>query len=174
MDFNQIIISILLFAVFLLIGLLGFFVYYLFIKNKFNNNVSTHPEDHSISEVGFCFVHREVNSTAICSICEEDICDQCVKQIDKLSLCPGHLKTYIENRWVSITNQKTTPDTPEAGVYIYNFKKELWKQQNIPTYIMNEYKINVEDDFIETYVQLYVREEDSLDLDQTINTSLKH
>ncbi|WP_417337084.1 hypothetical protein [Halobacteriovorax marinus] len=120
------------------------------------------------SGTGVCKNHETRNSVGICSICEEEFCVDCLKQIDKVNLCPEHFNTFADNIWTSITNQRTTPDNPEDGVYIYNFKKFLWKEKGIPSYILNDYKIQVENDFIETYVQLHVREKDQEELSKKI------
>jgi hypothetical protein len=54
----------------------------------------------------------------------------------------------------------TTPDTPELGLYIYNFKRELWLKKSIPSFVMTHYKINIDNDYIESFIQLNVREDD--------------
>ncbi|MDD0854653.1 hypothetical protein HBN50_16185 [Halobacteriovorax sp. GB3] len=120
------------------------------------------------ASTGFCKNHTLIQSAGVCSICEHEFCQKCIKEIDKLHLCPEHFQLYIDHKWVPITNQLTTADTPEAGVYIYNFKKKLWDQEQTPSYILNEYKINVDNDYIETYVQLHVKDSDSKDLEERL------
>lgn len=167
MDIYKIIIILLLVIITILIGIFVMIAYKYFIANY--KTKAKHPSQISVS--GLCYIHNETSSVGICSICEEDICSECVKQIDKLNLCPTHLKTYINSQWVPITNQRTTPDTPQDGVYIYQFKKNLWNTKKIPTYILNEYKINIDDDFIETYVQLYVEEGSEVTMKEEIMAS---
>jgi len=112
------------------------------------------------SSTGHCYVHKDISSSATCAICEQEICEKCVRQIDNINFCSEHVTTYISNTWSPITNQKTTPDNPTDGIYIYNFKKDIWVSEEIPCYIVTDYKINMETDQIESFVQLNVRDED--------------
>ena len=77
-----------------------------------------------------------------------------------MHFCKEHFRTFANNKWKQITDVRTTPDTPEDGLFIYNFKRDLWQDKNIPTFVMTHYKINIENDFIESFIQLNVREED--------------
>lgn len=161
-------------AVLILLLLIGFLVIaaialYFFIRKEKNSptqlplktKIPLKVINTATSSIGLCKNHIQNNSIGICSICEEEFCAQCLKEIDKVYLCPEHLKLYVSHKWTPITNQKTTPDTPESGVYIYNYKKEMWDKSKTPSFILNEYKINMEEDFVETYVQLHVKEEDA-------------
>ncbi|WP_127715342.1 hypothetical protein [Halobacteriovorax sp. HLS] len=117
-----------------------------------------------IESIGLCKNHDEKNSVGICAICEDEFCIDCLKQIESVNLCPEHFSIYASHTWSPITNQRTTPNDPNDGVYIYKFKQQIWKSNKTPSFILNEYKIQVENDFIETYVQLYVREEQKDDI----------
>ncbi|EQC42910.1 hypothetical protein M899_0082 [Bacteriovorax sp. BSW11_IV] len=177
MNFSEqkILIFLAIALVILMIGLfvLALFAVYLLYKKTKNNHhpivlppknrerVKIHPVIDATSSTGLCLNHKERNSVGICSICEQEFCAQCLKEMDKVYLCPEHFKLYTQNKWIPITNEKTTPDTPQNGVYIYNYKKNIWDKDKIPSYILNEYKINMEGDFVETYVQLHVIEDDA-------------
>jgi hypothetical protein len=123
---------------------------------------------------GHCFTHKDQPSRATCAICEQEICEQCIRQINNINFCPEHISTYVSNNWTPITNQRTTPDNPEDGIYIYDFKKDIWLQENVPSYIQTEYKINMDNDFIESFVQLHVREEDVDSLKAKVNKGKKY
>jgi hypothetical protein len=77
--------------------------------------------------------------------------------------CKDHFKTYANNKWKQITDLKTNANTPEDGVFIYDFKRKMWSKKSIPSYVLTHYKINVEEDLIESYIQLYVREENEVE-----------
>jgi len=177
LDTTLMIIIILLLILIIVLAVIAGLVLANYLKaNKSDSNSPIHRneknKDKELSTLdlgtGVCKNHERRNSVGICSICEEEFCVDCLKQIDKVNLCPEHFNTFADNIWTSITNQRTTPDSPEDGVYIYNFKKFLWKEKGIPSYILNDYKIQVENDFIETYVQLHVREKDQEELSKKI------
>ncbi len=143
----------------------GVFFYFL-IRNKDKNNY-TPVNDESVANFGpkdFKKLFDESRAdkepvVGLCSICEKELVKSDHFETDNLHFCKEHFQTYTENSWEQITNQLTTANTPEAGIYIYNFKQNNWSKNKEPMYIQCEYKIDVTDDHIETYVQLYVIKE---------------
>lgn len=164
LDTTLMVIIILLLLLIIILVIIAVLVFIKYLKDS-NAQVVSKPsteEENTVTApgTGICKNHETRNSVGICAICEEEFCIDCLKQIDKVNLCPEHFNTFADNNWQPITNQRTTPDEPEDGVYIYKFKQHLWKEKGIPSYILNEYKIQVENDYIETYVQLHVKEDD--------------
>lgn len=156
---------------FLLIGILSGIVVYLLLKGK-EGKTSQSIETSVVlqkDELSYCHVHENELGRGVCNICERSCCETCLKEYDGLSFCSEHLRTFSENKWVDITNIKTTPNNPEAAMFIYQFKKEQWSNFNIPTYIVTHYKINIDGDHIESYVMLYVRSQDEEILKNKIN-----
>lgn len=173
-DTTLMIIIILLLVLILILAVIAGLVFINYLKSNKQQSSNTTPTaetEDSITKpgIGVCKNHENKNSVGICAICEEEYCVSCLKQIDKVNLCPEHFNTFADNIWHPITNQRTTPDEPEDGVYIYKFKKHLWNEKGIPSYILNEYKIQVENDYIETYVQLHVKENDQEALKKEIS-----
>lgn len=161
---------------FLLIGILSGIVVYLLLKSKeqAGDSNSSAEESNKLNQSSFeglenCHFHEKEPGKGSCCMCEKSCCESCLKEYDGLTFCPEHLRTFSENKWIDITNVKTTPNNPEAAIYIYEFKKELWKNRNIPTYIVTHYKINIDGDHIESYVMLYVRSQDEENLRNKIN-----
>ncbi len=161
---------------FLLIGILSGIVVYLLLKSRDKTSSSDKESisEENLSKLEFeglqnCHFHEKEPGKGSCCMCEKSCCETCLKEYDGLTFCPEHLRTFSENKWTDITNVKTTPNNPEAAIYIYEFKKELWKSDNIPTYIMTHYKINIDGDHIESYVMLYVRSQDEEMLRDKIN-----
>jgi hypothetical protein len=113
---------------------------------------------------GYCSFHDKEFAVSSCAICEKLLCENCDKADDTLHFCPEHFNLYLTNKWTAITNIKTTPETPEAGHHIYSFKNSNWANHQIPGYIITHYRINVESDFIESYVQLFVLEDEADEL----------
>ncbi len=183
-NMGLIIVLFMLAILLLFVGILC--IAYVILRKNNNNENKDNPQKESDYETikrklaseatfstGQCYIHKEVNSNATCAICEQEICEKCVRQVDNINFCPEHVTTYISNTCSPITNQKTTPDDPEDGVYIYNFKKDLWVKDKIPCFIVTDYKINVEDNYIESYVQLHVRDEDSESLTAQLEKAIK-
>lgn len=160
---NEFIFLILLAFSFLAIGVLSGVVVYLFLKSKNSNseegNNTASPKKPQV-EHSYCENHSNEASKGSCAICEKGFCDTCLRDFEGINFCPEHLKLVSENKWVGITNIKTTPNDPEAAMYVYNFKKEQWKTNKTPSYIVTHYKINFEGDHIESYVKLFVRSQD--------------
>ncbi|MDO9184156.1 MAG: hypothetical protein Q7U04_17210 [Bacteriovorax sp.] len=114
----------------------------------------------SLVEKYYCIHHTEAPSVGSCLICEEVFCVDCLVDHESMHFCKEHFRTYANYKWQQITDTRTTPDTPEDGLYIYNFKRDIWLNKNIPSFVMTHYKINIENDYIESFIQLNVRIED--------------
>lgn len=120
--------------------------------------------EETVVEKYYCENHPDVPSTGACLICEDVFCEQCLIEHEGLYFCKEHFKIFASNKWKQITDVKTTPNTPEDGLYIYHFKRHLWKDKKIPSFVLTHYKINIEEDFIESFIQLNVVEEKAEEL----------
>jgi len=109
----------------------------------------------------FCINHETIEGVGTCAICCDTFCDKCIKDVDKLNFCPEHFRLYNESEWKEVYSVKTTAETPEKGVSLYNLKTETWKKEKTPSFIMTHYKLDLEEDIIESHVKLYVRKVDS-------------
>ncbi len=103
----------------------------------------------------YCSNHPKLPSIGICSICGEAFCANCLKSHKSLQLCLVHLETFLTSQWEEVTSVLTNPNEPEKGVYLYNFKEKMWNNDKIPTYVQTQYKINIENDCIESCVVLF-------------------
>ncbi len=171
------IILFLLFIILLLIGIIGFVLVKLLMQNKPTPAsapaqviqqkepepkpaVKKVSEEH-IVEKFYCSNHPDAQSVGGCLICEDVFCENCLIEHDGLYFCKEHFRVFANNKWKQITDVKTTPDTPIDGLYVYHFKRKLWKEENMPSFILTHYKINIENDFIESFVQLNVIESEA-------------
>lgn len=111
-------------------------------------------------ELTYCVHHPQDHAVGICAICQESICDDCVKEHDGISFCTAHFRFFLNNEWVEMKSIKTTPETPETAMPLYDFKRGLWEQEGKASIISTHYKINIEGDSIESYVKLLVLEDD--------------
>jgi hypothetical protein len=171
---NLITIVVLLLLIFLLMGGMIFILFRLLTTPKNEPEVPRPVEkpvlrpvvekilfpEEPIVEKYYCIHHKEAPSVGSCLICEEVFCIDCLVDHESMHFCKEHFRTYANYKWKQITDIRTTPDTPEEGLFIYNFKRDLWLNKSIPSFVMTHYKINIENDYIESFIQLNVREDD--------------
>lgn len=165
-------IAIIVFLLLLLFALMGVMIFILYRLLNTPKQVPTDvtypdlarekvkPSMPIIDEKYYCTHHKDAPSVGACLICEEVFCVDCLVDHESMHFCKEHFRVFANYKWKQITDTRTTPDTPEDGLYIYNFKRELWLNKSIPSFVMTHYKINIENDFIESFIQLNVREED--------------
>jgi hypothetical protein len=103
----------------------------------------------------FCPNHSEEPGETVCAICDKLFCKACIKPFKTMHFCKEHLPLIMKHDWEEALTLKTSTQDPEQGVRLYDVKKELFNTKDIPTYIETHYKINVDQDYIETYLVLF-------------------
>lgn len=103
----------------------------------------------------FCPNHTEEPGEVMCAICDKLYCKACIKPFKTLHFCKEHLPLVMKHEWEEVLTLKTSTEDPEEGVRLYDKKKEIFEKDNLPTYVETHYKINVDQDFIETYLVVY-------------------
>lgn len=112
------------------------------------------------TEKAFCINHKETRSTSICHICSNPFCPDCIRNHSTLSFCTDHFKLLFKYQWIPILSFQITSDQNEDGVVLQSFKEMVWNKEKIPSYIVVEYRINFEQDLIESHVSYFTREQD--------------
>jgi hypothetical protein len=118
----------------------------------------------------FCPNHTEEPGEASCAICDRLFCRSCIKPFKALHFCKEHLPLVMTQEWEEVLTLKTSTQDPERGVQLFQIKKELFHNDAIPTFIETHYKINVDQDSIETYLVLFA-EKSQL---ETLKNQLTH
>ncbi|MBC7429482.1 MAG: hypothetical protein H7336_12765 [Bacteriovorax sp.] len=176
------IILFLLMIIFLLIGLIGVVIIKLLFNPK-NSAATATPAtqeetpliiptietarklrklaEETVVEKFFCENHPDTSSAGACLICEDVFCEKCLIEHDSLYFCKEHFRVFANNKWKQITDVKTTPNKPDDGLFIYHFKRHIWRDNETPSFVLTHYKINIEEDFIESFIQLNVIEKDA-------------
>lgn len=155
------ILSIILIAILILLVVMAFYIFKL--KNKSQeSDLTDNIESH-------CYKHVDKLPDGQCAICNQYFCSDCLKQHENLSFCIEHYQIFLSNKWEVANTIKTTPEQPNLGVNLFKQKKLLWQKHSIPSYTVTYYKINIENDAIESYVKLYGRVQDKQKL-STIST----
>lgn len=108
----------------------------------------------------FCPNHSEEPGETMCAICDRIFCKACIKPFKNLYFCKEHIPLIMRFDWVEVVTIKTSTHDPEQGVRLYDVKKEIFQKENLPTYVETHYKINVDQDYIETYLVVYAQQEE--------------
>ncbi len=161
------------------LGVFGFFIYRLIRDQKSGSNSNTpvktgdEPEYHPVilerlKEAKklkakradlFCPNHPEEPGEVSCGICDKIFCHSCIKPFKTLHFCREHLPLVMNHQWEEVITVKTSTQDPEGGVRIYDIKKEIFEIEDLPSYVETHYKINVDQDIIETYLVVFAMKE---------------
>lgn len=120
----------------------------------------------------FCPNHSEEPGEVVCAICDKLYCKACIKPFKTMHFCKEHLPLIMRFDWDEVLTIKTSTADPERGVRLYDVKKQVFEQKNIPTYVETHYKINVDQDYIETYLVLYAIKENVEAVRKTFDEAL--
>jgi hypothetical protein len=117
----------------------------------------------------FCPNHLEDPGEVTCAICDKLYCRACVKPFKTMHFCKEHLLLIMRHDWEEVLTIKTSTTDPEQGVRLFDVKKNLLEREDIPTYIETHYKINVDQDYIETYLVLFGMKEKTDELKEKLS-----
>jgi hypothetical protein len=107
----------------------------------------------------FCPNHPDEPGEVMCGICDKLYCKNCIKPFKSLHFCREHLPLVMNHQWDEVMTVKTSTEDPEHGVRVYETKKEIFQKEDLPTYIETHYKINIDQDHIETYLVVFAMKE---------------
>lgn len=154
----------LVFAIFLLIILIVLIVFLVFFSLKFikKNELSKSEESPSknIVKSPFCFDHPDLLADGTCSIDGECYCEQCLTKVDDIKIARKNIDAYANYEWCELGMFKNSKSDHDFKERIYKIKYELWQNRKIPFIIRGHFKINVENDAIETFTTLMCRKQD--------------
>lgn len=169
-----ILIAIMIFLLVIILGVMSFLIYKLLQQKTSNQNdaavaPTTAPQYHPailerMKELEklkpkrsdlFCPNHPDEPGETMCAICDNLYCKSCIRPYKSLHFCKEHLPLIMRNEWEEVFTLKTSTHDPEEGVRLYDAKKRLFQEKDIPTYVETHYKINVDHDYIETYLVVF-------------------
>jgi hypothetical protein len=107
-----------------------------------------------------CPNHPTEPGETICAICDLHYCQACVKPFKSMYLCKEHMPLVMGNEWSEVVTVKSSATDPEKGVRLYELKKELFREQDLPSYVETHYKLNLDQDSIETYLVMFAKVQD--------------
>lgn len=117
-----------------------------------------------------CALHPQEPSEGACAICAKFFCENCLKTHGTLSFCREHINVFLNAQWVEAFTVKSSPEHPEDGVKVVEWKNKVWDQEGTPLYVETHYKINVEGDLIESWIVLFAREADATEIKKRLQS----
>ncbi len=120
----------------------------------------------------FCPNHANEPGEVMCAICDQLFCKSCIRPFKTLHFCKEHLPLLMRYEWDEVLTLKTSTQSPDEGVRLFDVKKELFQKEDIPTYVETHYKINVDQDHIETYLVLFSVKDKKSDLQDRLRSFL--
>jgi hypothetical protein len=194
-NLTLILIAVTNFFLAVILGLLAFVVYKIMRQNSRDQNdkqpanyarAEFHPAiQQRIKDVHFslpmqhdhmCPHHPNEPGEVDCAICDHLFCRICIKPFKSMHVCQEHIGLLLKHEWKEILTLKTSTSDPEEGVRLYDLKKKLLEESQLPTYVETHYKINVDDDHIETYLVLFCTQAQADEIRQQLaqNNFLQH
>jgi hypothetical protein len=115
-----------------------------------------------------CHLHPQEPSEGACGICDQYFCRSCLKPHRNLVFCREHYNVFLAAEWAEAHTVKSTPQDPEAGVQLVEWKKRLWREEAVPMYLETHYKINVDGDKIESWIVSFARTTEVLEIKERL------
>ncbi len=122
----------------------------------------------------FCPYHPQEPGEVQCGMCARFFCPKCVRPMKSIYFCKEHMALYLRSQWQEVLTLKTNSNDPEGGVRLYEQKQELFTTQQVPTYIETHYKIDVDGDYIETYLVLFAQEDQLTEVQKYFQEFIQH
>ena len=134
-------------------------------QNLMSKNATEDPEEtqkpaiEEQYEVQHCENHPNIRASSTCAICSKPLCTDCTKSSHKLTFCQEHLHMFHTHEWVEVHTISSNADEPESAIHLYQAKEYFWKNEKKPSFIKTRYKIDIDNDRIESHVSLHTIEE---------------
>lgn len=107
-----------------------------------------------------CIDHPDAPALKKCAISDQSYCDHCITRQLDVWIAKKYLDVLLDSDWEEIYMLPDTKGHHDVKARLQKVKSELWQHRGIPVLIQGHYKINVEDDKIESYTVIKARLED--------------
>lgn len=116
--------------------------------------------------IGYLVVQKHkkeiISNVSECNICNQTFDENDIFVIDDLPFCQDHYYIYKNGDWELYQEVKSSADSPEDGVKLYEYKIQLFHQEGIPSIIKSDYSLD--GDSISTTLKLYVQKKDLINI----------
>lgn len=120
----------------------------------------------NLTQVQMCTKHPQVRAQNMCSISHQLLCSSCLYEIDGKHLSRELAELYKNSQWEFVGSTVASTQDSTENLKLYKFKEESWNNYKIPMLSSVHYKINLENDHIESHFHLYA---DKAQVDQIKN-----
>ena len=107
-----------------------------------------------------CVDHPDAPALKKCAITDQSYCEHCITRQLDVWVAKKYLDVLLDSEWEEMFMLPDTKGHHDVKTRLKKIKTELWETKGIPLLIQGHYKINVEDDKIESYTVIKARTED--------------
>lgn len=108
----------------------------------------------------FCTDHPDLPAKGRCAISDDLFCELCLTKENDVKIARKFLSLFLDYEWPThymINNNEVGADRLNE---VMRIKKELWKEKEVPVITQRQFKINIENDKIETFTAVMFRDID--------------
>lgn len=130
------------------------------IPKEVKENIQSAKESKKQLVGSFCVDHPDLAAKGRCSISDDLYCELCLTKEKDVKIARKYLSLFLDHDWPTVymlNNEKVGADKLNE---LMRVKKELWKEKEVPVITQRQFKINIENDEIETFTVVMIREID--------------
>lgn len=109
----------------------------------------------------YCIDHPELLAKGICSLSDNPFCELCIAKENDIRIARKYLSILLDSDWDNIffiPNEQVGADILNE---LYRIKHDIWSSLNIPIITQQQFKINIENDNIESFTLVMGRKIDN-------------
>lgn len=175
---NTLIVFVGILAVFLvsLLGIIAFFLFKL-LKLKKEKSLSEKKTPEEITEViravkelkpnrrenlssQYCIDHPELYAKDFCAISYEPYCELCLTKERDIKISRKFLDLFLDSAWENSFIFNNEDKGADKLNELMGIKKRLWSESETPIIAQKQFKINIENDQVESYTFVKTRVSD--------------
>lgn len=107
-----------------------------------------------------CIDHPEELALNKCAISAEAYCEKCIIKHDETWVAKKNLDILLSAQWHELFCIKDSENFQSTKERLMKVKASLWKNATVPILIQGHFKIDVEDDKIQSFIVIKARTED--------------
>ncbi len=113
-----------------------------------------------IKNENYCIDHPDQMSEGVCAISGDYFCLHCLKNENGIKIGKRYLELYANAQWQQVVMLPADVGNNDLYERILKIKQEMWQKKQLPMIVQGHYKINIQDDSIESFTVIMGRVED--------------
>lgn len=126
-------------------------------------------EGKSNLEAKLCSDHPDTPAFKQCALSGEYLCANCITKQRDTWVAKKYMDLFLDSNWEEFIMLANTEENQDNIQEILDRKRELWSGDNVPLIVQGHYKINVENDNIESFTVVLIRPEDRDKIQQALS-----